>query len=300
METRITYIDTAKGVLIILIILGHIFFKSKYMNFAYTFHLSTFLVITGILFHHKDKTRLPFVMTLKNAFYTLVIPFLFFETIGGIIKTLTYNNLTAFQLIVSPLKGACHVSSDWYLQTAFISELLFIGIEKRIKDKRAKIVINILFFVLGFFLPRDPFRYVLVSRVLIATSLIATGYYMYDMYMAFNKHLLFVSFIVTSLCTIFNGYVSLYSITIGNPFLYIIGVISGAYFCITLCRLLPDKPLSFFGKNSLILMGTHEHLITYIPARGFLLFSLIVIAEIPITLCINRFLPFCVGIKFKK
>ena len=300
MEKRITYIDTTKGVLIMLIILGHIFFKSKFMFFAYTFHLSSFLIITGILFHHKDKTNLPFKVILKNAFYTLVIPFVFFETIGGIIKAIKNNSLTLFQLIAFPLKGACHVSSDWYLQTAFISELLFIGIEKRILDKRIKIVAYVLFYVLGFFLPREPFRFVLVSRVLIATSIIAAGYYIYDTYMAFDKRLLIASFIVTGLCTILNGYVSLYSITIGNPFLYIVGVISGAYFCISLCRLLPNKPLSFFGKNSLILMGTHEHLITYIPAKGFLLFSLIVIAEIPIILCINWFLPFCIGVKVKK
>lgn len=300
MEKRITYLDTAKGVLIMLIILGHIFFKSKYMYFAYTFHLSSFLIITGILFHHKDKANLPFMAILKNSFYKLIIPFVFFEVIAGIIKIVKYNNLTLLQLIVSPLIGACHVSSDWYLQTAFISELLFLGIEKKVTDKRAKIITYIVLYILGFLLPREPFRFVLVSRALIATSIIAIGYYLYDIYITLNIYLFIISVTLTSLCTILNGYVSLYSITIGNPILYIIGVISGAYSCIVLCRLIPDKPFSFFGKNSLILMGTHEDFIVCLPAKGLLLFSLIVISEIPVILCLNRFLPFCVGIKHRK
>ena len=83
----------------------------------------------------------------------------------------------------------------------FISELLFIGIEKRITDKRAKIFIY-LFVVLGFFLPRKPFRFVLVSRALIANSISATGYYVYDIYLTFDICLLTILFIITGLSTI--------------------------------------------------------------------------------------------------
>ena len=66
-KNRITYIDASKGVLIILIVLGHVFFKAKYMNFVYTFHLSSFYIISGILFCYTNKVAQPFLVVLKKA-----------------------------------------------------------------------------------------------------------------------------------------------------------------------------------------------------------------------------------------
>lgn len=49
----------------------------------------------------------------------------------------------------------------------------------------------------------------------------------------------------------------------GNPFFYLLGAVSGTYMVIALCRL--NKPLlnklNFWGRNSLVVMGTHTLII---------------------------------------
>ena len=58
---RITYIDTAKCIAIILMVLGHIlmFYRdngnshSQLLVIIYTFHVAAFFIFTGILFNTK-------------------------------------------------------------------------------------------------------------------------------------------------------------------------------------------------------------------------------------------------------
>ena len=49
----------------------------------------------------------------------------------------------------------------------------------------------------------------------------------------------------------------------GNPFFYLLGAVSGTYMVIAFCRL--NKPLlnklNFWGRNSLVVMGTHTLII---------------------------------------
>lgn len=297
MNKRIEYLDNAKGLLIILIILGHVFFKAKPLYFAYTFHLSSFFIITGILFAHINKTERPLITSFKNALYTLAVPFLFFEAVGGIVRKLFRPDLSLPAMLIGPFRGRYNVAANWYLQTAFVAELLLLSIEKIISNKRIKIIIYAALFAVGCLLPRTPFRYRFIDRALIATTLIAIGYYLHDFYLVLNPYYLSLSFILTALCTVFNGYVSLYSITVGNPILYIVGSAAGAYMCIAFCRLWPSRLMALIGRYSLILMGTHQLFIDLIPINRVLLLILILMAEVPITWIISRFLPFCAGIK---
>lgn len=294
---RLDYLDTAKGVLIILVILGHVFFKYPYMNFVYSFHLSSFLIITGILFFHVSKVKRPFVKSFKTAIYTLFIPFIFFETIGCLIKIAHGSQFVFPWSVLNPFLGSYYVGADWYLQTAFFSELLFIGFEKTKASQYIKLPLYALMFIVGCLLPRDQFRYILLNRVFISTAFIAIGYYLYNVFTMIDIRLIIASTIITILCSTFNGYVSLYSIAIGNPVLYLLGAVSGGYMCIALCHLIKMNQLRTIGKNSLILMGTHQNLISYVHINKILLVLLIFAVEIPIVFLVRKYLPFCVGIK---
>ena len=299
-SNHLEYIDSAKGVLIILVVLGHVFLMEKYMYFAYTFHLPSFLIITGILLFHVNKTERPLFKNFVSAFYTFIIPFLFFETIGGVLKYIN-NTLPQFpQAVIDPFIGNCHVGADWYLLTAFFAEMLFLITEKIRVHKYLRIVFYVLLFVIGCLLPRDQFRYVFIARILIASAFIAIGYYLYSVYTSVNKWLIVFAFIVTVLCTEFNGFVSLYSVTLGNPILYFAGSVCGAYFCIALCHLFTNRLLSEAGRNSLTIMGTHQNFINYVHIERMPLFLLICVAEIPIVLMLRKYLPFCIGVKKRK
>ena len=52
MKERLDYIDRAKGMLIILVVIGHIWQSGVVFDLIYTFHMPAFFVISGILFSH--------------------------------------------------------------------------------------------------------------------------------------------------------------------------------------------------------------------------------------------------------
>ncbi len=69
MNKRITYLDLAKGILIITVVLSHSPFK--FAPYMYWFHMPAFFIISGIL----HKQNIDFKIQLLN-FY---IPYYFFS-----------------------------------------------------------------------------------------------------------------------------------------------------------------------------------------------------------------------------
>ena len=56
---RMTYLDCAKGVAIILVVLGHIDMGNNPLNnWIYSFHMPLFFVLSGMLMSYKNKHRL--------------------------------------------------------------------------------------------------------------------------------------------------------------------------------------------------------------------------------------------------
>ena len=93
-----------------------------------------------------------------------------------------------------------------------------------------------------------------------------------------------------------------------NAIRYIIGSLSGAYFVLGSSMLInKSRWLSFFGKNTITVLGTHNAIL--FPIRrflfhntdgvfGYLTFLIIVVLEVPIIVMFNRFCPFMVGKRF--
>ncbi len=114
---RDVYLDNVKGVLIILVVIGHIAIpfmdninpaKCMY-NFIYLFHMPMFMMISGYL-SHSDKT-------LKENVYTILLPAIIFQTIYIIEELLlNFTNLKMLLLeaIFFPGYGL------WYLICVFI------------------------------------------------------------------------------------------------------------------------------------------------------------------------------------
>lgn len=71
-KKRIDYIDMAKGIGIILMIIGHMPVKNEYIkNLIYCFHMPLFFIISGYLFRYKDNKE-----CLKNIVKKLIVPYI--------------------------------------------------------------------------------------------------------------------------------------------------------------------------------------------------------------------------------
>ena len=75
MTKRIEWIDTAKGIGIILVIIGHIIpFNNPVCKLIFSFHMPLFFFLSGITYNEKRYTS--FKLLLKNKARTLIVPFI--------------------------------------------------------------------------------------------------------------------------------------------------------------------------------------------------------------------------------
>lgn len=82
MVKRLDEIDRAKGVLIILTVIGHIWQAGYIHNVIYSFHMPAFFIISGMLMHHTRTYERKYTSFLFNRLYSFGLPFLFFEVLG--------------------------------------------------------------------------------------------------------------------------------------------------------------------------------------------------------------------------
>lgn len=109
-----------------------------------------------------------------------------------------------------------------------------------------------------------------------------------------------------------NGRVDLWALKFNNKVLYVLNSLIGSIALIYLFKNIFNNNIKFLiylGKNTLIIMGTHQILIDiigvftncerYNRSISFFIFLIVVLLEIPIIYLINNYLPWILG-KFNK
>ena len=76
-NNRILWVDIAKGIGILLVLIGHVSQNSYISSFIYSFHIPLFFIISGYLYKNKKNY-------IRNKTTTILIPYLFFSIISFI------------------------------------------------------------------------------------------------------------------------------------------------------------------------------------------------------------------------
>jgi fucose 4-O-acetylase-like acetyltransferase len=80
---RSMYLDLAKGVGILLVVLGHMKLPIYIIKIIYSFHMPLFFFLSGYIYSFGyQKDMLPFI---KRKFFTLVVPYIFFSLVAYLI-----------------------------------------------------------------------------------------------------------------------------------------------------------------------------------------------------------------------
>ena len=133
-NVRNIYIDVMKGILITLVVIGHLpFFEydSRTLTLIYSFHMHAFLIIGGILSHINENTKLISIIfkRVKNTLF----PYFIFSIISLIIIP-TQNLSQKFNAVIVMFRGIGDPINAinlplWFLTFYFIVMLLFEIIE---------------------------------------------------------------------------------------------------------------------------------------------------------------------------
>ena len=147
MEKRIEYIDIAKGIGILLVVIGHIVYGNNYpiphagriSNFIYSFHMPLFFIISGLCI--KDDKRLD-NKTVTSLLRAYIIPYVAWSVvylIGFQIISMVLKLPSVFSLNDNKFVHAisnCGLAPLWFLLALFISEIIVIAIKPYVKKMR--------------------------------------------------------------------------------------------------------------------------------------------------------------------
>ena len=144
-ENRIEWIDTAKGLGLVLVMLAHL--KVPYLTtWIYTFHMPLFFFLSGAVFNGKKYTFTSFV---KRRLKTLVIPYfslgsviwIFFVGVNCIVGEENGIYGSNLEMLWGLLRQE-HFWTIWFLACLFIVEILYYLIDKCWPKDSTKIIVS--------------------------------------------------------------------------------------------------------------------------------------------------------------
>lgn len=276
-SNRIEWIDNAKGLGIILVIMGHISISSVPVRiWLYTFHMPLFFFLSGCTFNYKKYQKLS--QLIKSRIKTLLIPYLIFAILNlsiGIIKmSLFHETYDWFRRMIGTfvsVRGTIYSNGPWFLTCLFSVEVIAWIIIRLTRNKKNAI----LFYSIGCLFA--GYLYISYIGVLtpwaIETALIAIMFfeigYCYGRYIEKIKNF-YIGIIAINIIIGASNYilsseqVDMYSNSYGNIVLFIIAALSGIVFMCAISKKIKIKIISIIGKNSLYFFAMHFYVIDII------------------------------------
>jgi fucose 4-O-acetylase-like acetyltransferase len=250
-NSRLQYIDTAKGIGIILVVVAHTSTPLYLHNIIYQFHMPLFFILSGFFYEDKyDKSPVPFIIKrIKSLYfpyvrYGFILLFSFMTLNFFLTGTTGYSFLglskVSLFLIIGiggvPLGGAL-----WFLRSLFIVIMLFLGIrflltKINIPDKIKNILLFGLIFIclIAGYNTQLPYN---ISSSLVALFFYYIGY-LYRKYNDFIKPNVFIaiiSFVVVLLSALINTVDMAYN-TYSYLSLFILSSLCGIYLIVYSCK----------------------------------------------------------------
>lgn len=300
-KTRYDHIDIAKGIGILLVIALH---SNFHLEIGTTFEMPLFFLLAGIFI----KPQTGGVEFLRKKVNSLLIPcFLYY------LPVIIYN--TYFYLchkdvsIIQCFENSAIPTALWFLISLFEIHIIGFFILK-IKNPHFQILISILLSIIGYAM--SVFH--IPSLAYINTSLSCFIYYYagfrWTEYIKSNQQKISVqatlSALFLAICFFVYHITQPYIFYRNNVFnasyfsVFVCGF-SGTFFIISISKMIKKNfILSFYGKNSLIILCTHLYIIKILQhfhLAPLLLFLLTSIIMIPASSLIRKYLPILSGNK---
>ena len=294
MKARIQFIDTAKGIGIILMILGHIGLGKYAYSAIYSFHMPLFFFISGLLFSTPDKRKL--VKRCK----TILIPYfslgLVYLAVDWIVSG--FNPDTLYHLFWDNSYGLPIESALWFLTAFLACQLIYSLLDCFIKNQHFLIIASCIIAItsccitktFGIFLPFS-----------IQAGMVGLLYFSFGRFISlrsfYNNKTTFktvVSLIVVPTLLIATAFLPLHNMRTGTygiiPITEIIALVLSICF-VYLAKLIPSfiqKPVSHYGKNSIIYLGINHvsiRIASYLLSAQTIIGNTIILKVCQIVLC---------------
>ncbi len=260
LKPREHWIDMLKGLGIIFIMMGHINSQTKSVPWIYSVPVALFFALSGLIYAAFEiKKDIPFKEFLVKRLKSLIVPFIFFRLI-----------LVVWWLIVERRFRQLDMGPIWFLPALCAAEIISYFICKK-KNPIFNIIAFIALFAALAGLKKAGFDNNAFGKCIMIV-IDAAGWYNFGVLAGYiGKNLkikkeyavviICALLAITTVISIINGNVSLYSSLFGKSILlYIAESALGSVALIMLCKYLLTEcaPLEYLGRYTIILFATHE------------------------------------------
>ncbi len=280
MNKRIAWIDTARGLSIFLVVLGHTILPHSWLVYIFSFHMPLFFFLSGFLYNPEKHTNSwEFI---KKKIQTILWPYLVFFLFGYIYWILFFNSNQyldpIWRIFYSSDKLYAPFIPLWFLTCLFLVEVYFHFLVKFLK-KWTILVAIVLSTLLGFYLAHHNFQLFWSLDIALVSLLF---YYLGFITKTYQQNLKKINVAYLSLIGLifltlnfflarWQGLqISMIYRVYGIEWIFIVLAISGIIGWIILAKLLKtfvfnkSKIFEYLGKNSLIILGLHTVFYYYV------------------------------------
>lgn len=277
-KERISWIDTAKGFLMLCVIAGHTLrLGSIPQRMIYSFHIPLFVILSGFTMGDVDCWK-TYWLKLKKSFLSLYVPMLiiyFLEVFGYTIR----DKLSPSE-VIEKLYATCvyAIHVPWFLCVLFWARLFYnLILVKKFENP----ILFILVFLSGFFICKIPgFHgfYQQFEKVPFFMFFLFCGRYArkYNIIEVLEKHAVLILFFALIIWQIFlpHSYFDLGLFYLGDPRFAIPCSFVACIAVIILCRTVDSylanggkllRLPSFIGLHSILLLAIHDLEFMFFP-----------------------------------
>lgn len=302
-NVRLQYVDVAKGIGILLVVIGHMFPVHSIVASIYSFHMPLFFILSGFFLNSESSVKSMFVRGCKM----LIIPYAFTATMTFLLSLIIdrENSLNTFWgiFLVDCKIGTFAVNSIgaiWFLICLFISRIIALV---ALKKTNGVLVVFTLAVILLFYsnYHKDIKLPLCVLEAIVTSIFVLVGFYIRKSNLLDKNFDVKLLFVVTIFFFSFARYVPIASRINLYPLGTINILISSclSYLLIVLCKNLENngiakkininRYLSYCGRYSLIILCFHsievhfQLLSRLIPSiYATILFNIIILSCIPL------------------
>ncbi len=273
---RLDYIDCAKGIGILLVVVGHHLQDSEpILRWIYSFHMPLFFIVTGYLYAGRDK-KSSVTEAIMNGTRNLLYPYLTLSTVvilwwaifGFVFQSQPEESINNIILRTITTYG---YHAMWFLPTMFQ-----VSVVSKIISQKSRLIWLVFAIALAAGMSyladsmtdnRDYWRYLImyIGRFLSAFSFVEIGRYLRAGIARISSKMEWITILLTLAISLFlsdkNILVSMAFARMGDPVVYYLTSCAGSICVLLLSKKIATnwigRKLCYWGRNSLVVMALH-------------------------------------------
>ena len=269
MKERIKWVDAAKCIGILCVILGHSHIPTALKTAIYSFHMPLFFFLSGVTFSaERNRTTKKQV---SKIFRGVMLPYLvlsicqfLYKLIWTVIGHGSPQNLIKNGVgILLCIRETEYSVGLWFFPLLFIAECFFFALV-RCKRTKERILFSSVVLVLGFLYAHFisvPLPWG-IDAALIAQAFILAGYLAKEELKNLDLRVLSVAVIPWYIFAKHNNdyykaSVDMYTGEYGNPLVFLLAASFGILMIVSVAYLTSSRPMSYIGQRTLYIYGIH-------------------------------------------